>query len=389
MLRPALLVSLLLVAANISLASPDFDPHHSLYVMAYRLTNRMNHPDPLLVDDLLRKVDSALHSDPKNARLAGYKAWLLLQKRQYPEAQRILETLHSRDLPPDLRSKVTAELFHIYWRTQGAARGVVFLYETVGPVGMVQMFGQEIVALLLALSLLGAVRFVKNDLFRRGSIALSVLLLAFTIPFPVSELLISGAPFTPHRGERALTYVVSYAIEGAVLLGTGVYLFRRLSLQASASEVNPPERRWIFVGWGLVTTIVFALFAYELRGTTSAWLNMALEHATYPFWLWVAISVLAVSVGRTVWEIGVVYRTLRHTAGFWFAFALTTAFHLFIWWIWEVDAPADSLMSLVGIIWQILSYEVLRQRLWAAWIPDGVMRLVYNASFLLTQLGQF
>ncbi len=28
------------------------------------------------------------------------------------------------------------------------------------------------------------------------------------------------------------------------------------------------------------------------------------------------------------------------------AFAFTTAFHLFVWWIWAVDAPDDFLMSL-------------------------------------------
>lgn len=389
MLRPALLAILLLMAANFAFASPDFDPHHSLYVMAYRLTNRMNHPDPPLVDDLLRKVDSALQVDPENTRLAEYKAWLLLQRRQYAEAQRILETLYSRDLPPDLRSKVTAGLLHIYWRTHGASRGVAFLYESVGLLGILQMFRQEIVALLLALSLLGAVPFVKNDLARRGGMALGVLLLAFTVSFPVSELLISGAPFTPHLGERALIYVVSYALEAAVLLGTGFSLLKRLSLQASLSEAKPQVKRWIFVGWGLVAVMMLALFAHELQGTTGAWLDMALEHSTHPFWLWVAISVLAVSVGRTVWEIGVVYRTLRHTAGLVLAFAFTTAFHLFVWWIWAVDAPGDFLMSLGGIIWQILSYEAMQRRLWAAWVPDVVMRLVYNASFLLTKLGQF
>ncbi|MCL6534241.1 MAG: hypothetical protein K6U12_13320 [Armatimonadetes bacterium] len=145
----------------------------------------------------------------------------------------------------------------------------------------------------------------------------------------------------------------------------------------------------VVIGWGFVAVMMLALFAHELQGTTGAWLGMALEHSTYPFWLWVAISVLAVSVGRTVWEIGVVYRTLRHTAGLVLAFAFTTAFHLFVWWIWVVDAPDDFLMSLGGIIWQILSYEAMQRRLWAAWVPDVVMRLVYNASFLLTKLGQF
>ncbi|GBC93650.1 hypothetical protein HRbin15_02151 [bacterium HR15] len=365
-------------------AQQQFHPYHSFFVQAHRLTDAWNNPDTQKVSNLLNKVNSALAQSSKDTELQLLRIYLLLQLKDYSTAVQEIESLSSHELNPQSLATYLRYKCYVYWKVGRYLESFSILFPSL----LTTIARLEIPAILLV-SLTIIIHVLQhnnnnanNKFFIKLSITILLLPLLLIVSTLLSDLLVAGAPMPVHKGDRARAFFVNWVFSMLMLLGLGNWLRRANPSQLTSLETSNATLMSVAL---LFLALINAV--YMMRDFTIPMLQLAFEHSTLLYWLFIILSIGFGTFVHSNFVLRSVYSGLVGSLPFGTAILLSLSYGVLGWWL--VEALSNHYLPFVILI---VAASILLYKDGKSWhiaaIPIALARFSIHLQQFVTNLGQ-